>query len=155
MTANQSRSANLNDSLVVRYRILDLDGVVVEDSDDEPIVIKVGDNRLPVIVNQALLGKRVGDELRLSIRAADEAFGSYDENMIQPLARNEFSDLGEIDVGMLLDFSLPNGEAVAGYVSALSEDVVSVDFNHPLIGRDCVYEIDVVAFSDSAQLEAS
>jgi len=149
VVANQSRSVNLNDSLVVRYRILDLDGVVVEDSDDEPIVIKVGDNRLPVIVNQTLLGKRVGDELRLSINAADEAFGDYDENMIQPVARSEFSDLGEIDVGMLLEFSLPNGEGMVGYVSALSDDEVSVDFNHPLIGRDCVYEIHVVAFSDS------
>ena len=151
MVANQSRSVNLNDILVVRYRILDLDGVVVEDSDDEPIVIRVGDNRLPVIVNQTLLGKRVGDELRLSINAADEAFGDYDENMIQPVARSEFSDLGEIDIGMLLDFSLPNGEEVVGYVTAMSGDEVSVDFNHPLIGRDCIYEIQVVAFSDHSQ----
>ena len=149
MTANQSRSANLNDSLVVRYRILDLDGVVVEDSDDETIVITVGDNSLPAIVNQALLGKHAGDDLRLNISAADRAFGDYDENMIQPVSRSEFSDLGEIDVGMLLDFSLPNGEEVVGYVTAISGDEVSVDFNHPLIGRDCLYEIHVVAFSDS------
>ncbi len=149
MIASQMRSVNPNDSLAIRYRILDLNGVVVEDSDDETIVITMGDNSLPAIVNQALLGKRAGDQLRLSINAADEAFGDYHENMIQPVARSEFSDLGEIDVGMLLDFSLPNGEAVAGYVSALSDDEVSVDFNHPLIGRDCVYEIHVVAFSDS------
>ena len=143
------RSVNPNDSLAIRYRILDLNGAVVEDSDDETIVITVGDNSLPAIVNQALVGKHAGDELRLSINAADEAFGDYDENMIQPVARSEFSDLGEIDVGMLLEFSLPNGEGMVGYVSALSDDEVSVDFNHPLIGRDCVYEIHVVAFSDS------
>ena len=50
------RSVNPNDSLAIRYRILDLNGVVVEDSDDETIVITVGDNSLPAIVNQALLG---------------------------------------------------------------------------------------------------
>ena len=149
MIASQMRSVNPNDSLAIRYRILDLNGVVVEDSDNETIVITVGDNSLPALVNQALLGKRAGDELRLSINAADEAFGDYDENMIQPVARSEFSDLGEIDLGMLLEFSLPNGEGMVGYVSALSDDEVSVDFNHPLIGRDCVYEIHVVAFSDS------
>ena len=151
MTASQMRSVNPNDSLAIRYRILDLNGVVVEDSDDEPIVITVGDNSLPAIVNQTLLGKRAGDELRLSINAADQAFGDYDENMIQSVSRSEFSDLGEIDIGMLLDFSLPNGEEVVGYVTAMSGDEVSVDFNHPLIGRDCIYEIQVVAFSDHSQ----
>ncbi|HCK76056.1 MAG TPA: hypothetical protein DHW07_02810 [Gammaproteobacteria bacterium] len=143
------RLVNRDDRLAIRYRILDQNGVVVEDSDDEPVVISLGDNILPSAVNQALLGQRVGDELRLSINASDEAFGSYDENMIQLLARNEFADVGEISVGMLLEFSMPNGEALAGYVTAIDDEEVSVDFNHPLIGRDCVYEICLVGFADS------
>ena len=143
------RSVNLNDSVAIHYRILDLNGVVVEDSDQEPIVITVGDNSLPSVVSQALLGQCAGDELRLSISASDEAFGSYDESMIQSFALNEFAGVGEVTVGMLLEFSMPNGEEVAGYVAAINDDQVSVDFNHPLIGRDCVYEIHVVAFPDS------
>jgi len=143
------RLVNQGDTLAIHYRILDQDGVVVEDSDEEPVVIAVGDNDLPAAVNQALLGQRVGDEVRLSISASDEAFGSYDENMIQPFARSEFAEVGEINVGMLLEFSLPNDEGVAGYVTATDDGEVLVDFNHPLIGRDCVYEIRVVAFADS------
>ena len=142
------RLVNQGDRLTIRYRILDQDGVVVEDSDEEPVVIAVGDNDLPSAVNQALLGQRVGDELRVSISASDEAFGSYDESMIQPLARHEFTEVGEIKVGMLLEFSMPNDEGIAGYVAAIDDDEVSVDFNHPLIGRDCAYEIHVVEFSD-------
>jgi len=47
---------------------------------------------------------------------------------------------------------MPNDEVVAGQVIGLDDDQVSVDFNHPLIGRDCLYEIDVVGFAESAKM---
>ena len=140
------------DALKIRYRIIDVEGTTVEESGDEPVTVVVGDDSLPAVVNRNLVGSRLGDHFRIDISAAESAFGTYDHDKIQLIALSEFADLGSIEVGMLVEFSMPNGEVVAGQVIGLDDDEVSVDFNHPLIGRDCLYEIDVVGFAESAKM---
>ncbi len=140
------------DALKIRYRIINAEGTTVEESGDEPVTVVVGDDRLPPVVNHKLVGSRLGDHLTIDISAAEDAFGTYDHEKIQPIARSEFADLGSIELGMLVEFSMPNDEVVAGQVIGLDDDEVSVDFNHPLIGRDCLYEIDVVGFAESAKM---
>jgi len=140
------------DALKIRYRIIDAEGTTVEESGDEPVTVVVGDDSLPAAVNHKLAGSRLGDHFRVDISAAESAFGTYDHDKIQLIARSEFADLGSIEVGMLVEFSMPNDEVVAGQVVGLDDDQVSVDFNHPLIGRDCLYEIDVVGFAESAKM---
>ncbi|HCX86520.1 MAG TPA: hypothetical protein DG761_00685 [Gammaproteobacteria bacterium] len=143
------KTVKTDDALKIRYRIINVEGATVEDSGDESITIVVGDDNLPLAVNRQLAGSRLGDHLRIDISAAQNAFGTYDHEKIQPIARSEFAAVGSIEIGMLVEFSMPNDEVVAGQVIGLDDDRVSVDFNHPLIGRDCVYEIDVVGFAET------
>ena len=142
------KTVKADDALEIRYRIINVEGTTVEESGDEPVTVVVGDDSLPLIVNRKLVGSGLGDQLRIDVSAAECAFGTYDYEKIQPISRSEFIDLGSIEVGMLVEFSMPNDEVVAGQVIGLDDDEVSVDFNHPLIGRDCLYEIDIVGFAD-------
>jgi len=142
-------SVQINDRILIRYRILDAAGLVLEDSGEVPVAITVGDGSLPTHVQNALLGRKIDEDIRIEVDAADEAFGRYDESKIQPLPRSQFGDFREIEAGMLLEFALPDGEGVAGCITHVAEDEVTVDFNHPLIGRDCVYEMHLVEFAES------
>ncbi|MGE4659688.1 MAG: hypothetical protein AAEJ16_02750 [Arenicellales bacterium] len=142
------KTVKADDALEIRYRIINVEGTTVDESGDEPVTVVVGDDSLPPIVNRKLVGSGLGDQLRIDVSAAECAFGTYDYEKIQPISRSEFIDLGSIEVGMLVEFSMPNDEVVAGQVIGLDDDEVSVDFNHPLIGRDCLYEIDIVGFAD-------
>ncbi len=142
-------SVQINDRILIRYRILDAAGLVLEDSGEAPVAITVGDGSLPTLVESALFGRKIEEDIRIEVDAADEVFGRYDESKIQRLPRSQFGDFGEIEVGMLLEFALPDGEGVAGCITHVAEDEVTVDFNHPLIGRDCVYEIHLVGFAES------
>ena len=125
--------------------------MVLEDSGEAPVAITVGDGSLPTLVENALLGRKIGEDIRIEVDAADEVFGRYDESKIQPLPRSQFGDFGEIETGMLLEFALPDGEGVAGCITHVAEDEVTVDFNHPLIGRDCVYEMHFVGLAESVE----
>jgi len=100
---------------------------------------------LPEVVAQALVGKNSGERFRIEISGSDEAFGAYDLQNTQVIAREKFGEQVQPDLGALVEFELPDGESIAGHVVGISDDGVSVDFNHPLIGRDCVYEIAIVA----------
>ena len=141
----------MNNRILIRYRILDAAGLVLEDSGEAPVAITVGDGSLPTLVENALLGRKIGEDIRIEVDAADEVFGRYDESKIQPLPRSQFGDFGEIETGMLLEFALPDGEGVAGCITHVAEDEVTVDFNHPLIGRDCVYEMHFVGLAESVE----
>ena len=141
------KTVKIDDALEIRYRIISIEGTTVEESGDEPVTVVVGDDSLPPIVNRKLVGSGLGDHLRIDVSAAESVFGTYDYEKIQPISRSEFIDLESIEVGMLVEFSMPNDEVVAGQVIGLDDDEVSVDFNHPLIGRDCLYEIDIVGFA--------
>jgi FKBP-type peptidyl-prolyl cis-trans isomerase 2 len=144
-------SVQINNRILIRYRILDAAGLVLEDSGEAPVAITVGDGSLPTLVENALLGRKIGEDIRIEVDAADEVFGRYDESKIQPLPRSQFGDFGEIETGMLLEFALPDGEGVAGCITHVAEDEVTVDFNHPLIGRDCVYEMHFVGLAESVE----
>jgi len=144
-------SVQINNRILIRYRILDAAGLVLEDSGEAPVAITVGDGSLPTLVENALLGRKIGEDIRIEVDAADEVFGRYDESKIQPLPRSQFGDFGEIETGILLEFALPDGEGVAGCITHVAEDEVTVDFNHPLIGRDCVYEMHFVGLAESVE----
>ena len=144
------RSVQANDRVLIRYRVLDAAGMVLEDSRQTSVEIRIGEGSLPDIVESALLGHKMEEHVSVVIGAADEAFGAYDQTNIHCLPSSQFEGFGAVESGMLLEFTLPDGEGMAGCVTKIAEDEITVDFNHPLVGRDCVYEIDLVRFADPA-----
>jgi len=144
------RSVQVNDRILVRYRVLDAAGTVLEDSRQSPVEITIGEGSLPGVVESALLGRKMKEHVCIEISASDKAFGEFDQTKIQRLPSTQFEGFGAVESGMLLEFTLPDGEGVAGCVTQVAEDEITVDFNHPLIGRDCTYEMDLVGFADSA-----
>ena len=147
------RSVQAHDKILVRYRVLDAAGTILEASRQTSVEIGIGWGSLPHLVENALLGRGMEDHVSVEIGAEDEAFGAYDQTKIQSLPSSQFEGFGAVESGMLLEFALPDGEGVAGCVTQVAEDENTVDFNHPLIGRDCVYELDLVEFAEPAGKE--
>ena len=145
------RSVQANDRILIQYRVLDAAGKVLEDSRQTPVEITIGEGNLPYIVESTLLGRKVKEHICIEITASDEAFGAFDQTKIQPLPSSQFEGFGAVEPGMLLEFSLPDGEGVAGCVTEVAESEITVDFNHPLIGRNCIYEMDLVGFVNSTK----
>ena len=133
------------DRVELHYRVLLTDDTEVENSGEQAVSLIVGSADLPEVVTQALVGKNSGERFRIEISGSDEVFGAYDSQNTQVIAREKFSEQVQPDLGALVEFELPDGESIAGHVIGISDDSVSVDFNHPLVGRDCVYEIVIIA----------
>ena len=134
------------DRVELHYRVLLADDdTEVENSGEQAASFIVGSTDLPDVVAQALVGKNSGERFRIDISGSDEVFGAYDPQNTQMIAREKFSEQVQPDLGALVEFELPDGESIAGHVIGISDDGVSVDFNHPLVGRDCVYEIAIIA----------
>lgn len=111
----------------------------------KPAVFSVGDGNLPEGFERALFGLRPGDDERIPIGPAD-GFGLHKNQNIRTLPRGDFPNADDLVPGMMIAFAATGsapGE-LPGVVTSASSDTVVVDFNHPLAGRDLLFDVTIL-----------
>ena len=73
----------------------------------------------------------------------EQGLGEYDEKAIQTLPKEQFAGI-ELKVGMELFGEGENGESVRVSVKEISEEDVTIDYNHPYAGRDLMFSLNIV-----------
>jgi len=121
------------------------DGTRVEGTEaGESWDVVVGSGELPPGMDRALVGLAVGEHGQFFIPAA-EGFGEADANTQEVLPRADFPADVDLIPGMAFGFTLPDGHEVMGKVVAVTAEGVEVDFSHPLVGHDLVFDVDIQA----------
>lgn len=109
----------------------------------DPATFTVGDGNLLPGFEKALFGMLEGDHKTLVIKP-ESGFGQRNPNNIQEIARSQFSPDLELSEGLMLSFADAQKTELPGVVVRFDEDVVVVDFNHPLAGRDILFEVAIL-----------
>lgn len=109
----------------------------------EPVSLVIGDGNLLEGFEKALLGLRAGDRRTVHLPPED-AFGPWNPDNVQSFDTVQFIKSGDIPVvGTMMEFQDKGGGTLAGVVKAVNDDKVEVDFNHPLAGRNVVFEVEI------------
>jgi FKBP-type peptidyl-prolyl cis-trans isomerase SlpA len=120
------------------------DGMLVENSfDDQPVSFVVGDGTLDRGLELGLIGLREGDHQVLTLMPG-QAFGARDEAAVQWVDKSSFPAEMQLEPGQIVGFSGPDNEEIAGAVLEVQDQQVKVDFNHPLAGREIVFETRII-----------
>lgn len=124
---------------------LQLDNGDMVDSNFEraPATFTVGDGNLLPGFEKALFGMLEGEHKTVVIKPED-GFGQRNPNNIQEIARSQFSPDLELSEGLMLSFADAQKTELPGVVQSYDDDVVVVDFNHPLAGRDILFEVVII-----------
>jgi FKBP-type peptidyl-prolyl cis-trans isomerase SlpA len=131
--------------VTLHFSIRLADGMLVESSfDDQPETFVVGDGSIDRGLEMAIIGLRPSDKQILTLMPG-QAFGERDPSAIQTLPRAQFPADMELEPGQIIGFTDDKGEEVAGAVLVLDEQQVKVDFNHPLAGREIIFEVEILA----------
>ena len=139
--------------VTLTYIVNDLDGKLLEQS-EEPISYLHGgyDNIFP-LVEQALEGKQAGDKVDIKLQPAD-AFGEYEDDLVRLEPREVFPDT--IEIGMqFVGSPLEGGEEMLYTVTDIAEDKVVVDGNHPYAGQAVHFQCVVAEVRAASQDEVS
>ncbi len=130
---------------VTLHFALQLESGEIVDSNFErdPAIFTVGDGNLLPGFEKALFGLYEGEHKTLVIRPED-GFGQRNPNNIQEVARSQFSPDLELSEGLMLSFADAQKTELPGVVRRFDDDIVEVDFNHPLAGRDILFEVSIV-----------
>jgi hypothetical protein len=75
---------------------------------------------------------------------SDDAYGPYDDSMVVTVNWSSFGEGFVPEVGEQIQMQNSAGQTFQGIVLSTSEEGVTVDFNHPLAGKDLNFEITVV-----------
>jgi FKBP-type peptidyl-prolyl cis-trans isomerase SlpA len=119
-------------------------GDVIDGTGETPATFQVGDGKLLAGFERAMFGLRPGERATLEIAAAD-GFGPANSENVQYIQRDRFPANMDIAEGLMFSFSEDAGSELPGVVEKVLDRAVVVNFNHPLAGRDLVFEVAIVA----------
>lgn len=109
----------------------------------EPMTFTMGDGSLIYGLEMAITGLKTGDHHRVELDPLN-GFGFSDPENIHQMPRSEFADDLPVDPGTVISFSTPSGDEIPGTIREVNEDMVTVDFNHPLAGHDVIFDVEIV-----------
>lgn len=110
---------------------------------EEPLQLRIGDGTLVEGLELALIGLAAGDHQRLRVEP-QYAYGFPQAERVQTLDPAQFPAGMDLQPGLVVGFTGPDGAEVAGTIRGLGPDGVRVDFNHPLAGHELLYEVEIL-----------
>ena len=104
----------------------------------QPLIVCVGENQVIKGLDKNLEGSELEKDYTFEI-SAEEAYGKKEPKLIRVVSKNLFTKQKMNPVpGMQI-----NAEGSMGIVRSVSGGRVFVDFNHPLAGKDLVFDVRI------------
>ena len=139
--------------VAIDYTLSNDAGEVIDSSAGaEPLVYLHGAGNIIAGLENALVGKSVGDELDVSIEPED-AYGEYSAELITNLGRDMFEGVEELEVGMQFHASAPDGGMQVVTIRDIDGDQVTIDGNHPLAGQQLNFKVKVISVRAASEEE--
>ncbi|GHU78269.1 MAG: peptidylprolyl isomerase [Hydrotalea flava] len=140
------------DTVKVHYHGKLEDGTTFDSSEGrEPLEFEVGSGMVIAGFDDGVTGMQVGEKKTIHI-PADEAYGPVQEEMIMEFPRDRFPADMTPEVGMQLNMSNGQGQNFPVVIVDVKDTVVILDANHPLAGKDLIFDLELVAIAGGSPL---
>ena len=107
----------------------------------EPLKFQVGSGQIIPGFEEAVLGKQPGDKVTINIKP-ENAYGEVRKDLFVKVPLDKMP--GEVQVGQSLQAVGNDNRPVQVVVKEVNEDHILIDGNHPLAGKELVFDIEVV-----------
>ncbi len=131
------------------------------DSADEtnPLVYIAGVGMMIPGFERELEGMSAGEEFEFEL-ASEDAYGARNEDAVVPVPRDVFVVDGVFNeevvrVGAMLPMQDQHGNPLQGMIVEIGNEAVTMDFNHPLAGKDLHFKGSVVDVREATEEEIS
>ena len=132
------------DTIKVHYHGTLTDGTIFDSSTGrEPLEFEVGSGMVIEGFDNGVLEMAVGDKRTVQI-PADQAYGPKNEDMIMEFPIDRFPADLVPEVGMQLNMSNKQGEQFPVVIVEVAEEHVLLDANHPLAGKELIFDLELV-----------
>ncbi|MEE2887469.1 MAG: peptidylprolyl isomerase [Planctomycetota bacterium] len=129
------------------------DGQIADSSvGQDPMLYLHGADNIVLGLEKELVGKAAGAELKVDV-SAEEGFGVRNEQGVQDVPRSSFPEDIEFELGMDFGFESEDGSVMTGWVTAFTDETVTIDLNHPLAGEALHFDVKVLSVREATPEE--
>ncbi len=145
-------------TLTYDLRLDDLNGDMIEQATAErPLQFVYGAGQMLPKFEAQLAGLKQGQNFQISLTKFD-AYGEVNEDAIVELPLEVFMVDGNFDndlvkIGNTVPMMTGDGQRLNGIVLEVSDQMVKMDFNHPLAGEDLHFEGEIIEVRDASDEE--
>ncbi|MBN1820470.1 MAG: FKBP-type peptidyl-prolyl cis-trans isomerase [Prolixibacteraceae bacterium] len=145
-------------TLTYDLRIDDKNGELIEQATVEsPLQFLFGAGMMLPKFESQLSGLKQGNPFEITLNKAD-AYGEVNNDAIVELPKHVFLVDGKFDdelikVGNSVPMMSSNGQRLNGIVLDLSDDIIKMDFNHPLAGEDLYFSGNILEVRNASDEE--
>lgn len=142
-----------NTVVTIHYTLKNNNGDIIDSSSDAgPFSYLHGANNIIPGLESALTGKTVGEKLDTTIEPKD-AYGERHDDLIQVLPRAQFAGVDDLQPGMQFQAESTEGNMQIITVTAVNDEEVTVDANHPLAGETLHFSVEILDLREATESE--
>lgn len=141
--------------VAISYDVKEVGTTEIVDSnrDSSPLEFITGIGQIIPGLEKALVGMEPGENGDILVNAAD-AYGDINPEALQELPRDQFEGI-ELTEGMMLYGQGEEGQTVQVMVKAFTDETVTIDYNHPLAGKDLMFTVTVLEAREATEDEVA
>ena len=142
-----------NDLVVAIDYTLRVDDEIIDQSvAGEPLAYLQGHQNIIVGLEREMLGMKIGESKEVEIEPKD-GYGEADPEALMEIPKNQFPDHIPVEIGTELQVENEQGEPVYARIDAVENNVVTLNFNHPLAGKKLHFSVKVVELREPSEEE--
>ena len=137
-----------NNTVKVHYTGKLSDGRVFDSSEGkEPLEFTLGKGQMIPGFEKGVIDMKLNEKKTITI-SEEEGYGSVNADLRQEVKKSELPEDLTPEVGMGLVAKSTNGQETNLRVVKVEEDSIIIDGNHPLAGKDLIFDLEVVAIKN-------
>ncbi len=140
-----------NQIVSIQYEVKDGDKVVDSNMGGAPLVFMFGKGQIIPGLESGIENMQVGEKADVLVKPAD-AYGEYNAEATQAVPADQFAGI-DLELGMTLYGQGEDGATVQVVVKEIGADNVTIDFNHPLAGKDLMFSVAINDIRDASPEE--
>ncbi|MCB1112740.1 MAG: FKBP-type peptidyl-prolyl cis-trans isomerase [Chlamydiales bacterium] len=120
------------------------DGSVFDTSTGkEPLEFTIGGGQILPHFEEAVVGMTIGDKKTFKIKA-DDAYGPHRPDLIVEVPKDRLPEGLSPEPEQYLQLDQGNGVVIPVRVVSVTDSTITIDANHPLVGKDLTFEIELI-----------
>lgn len=142
-----------NKVVTMNFTLTDDDGNVLDSTDHGgPFSYLSGNNNILPKLEEAVNNMIIGTRKNIRLDAVD-AYGQYNEQIVQVVGKDNFPEDFVLEVGMEYLASNPDGVQMPFTIINVEGEEVTIDFNHPLAGKNLNFDVELLDVRDATAEE--
>ena len=144
-----------NSVVAIEYEVKEAGTTEIVDTNKgaQPLEFITGKGQIIPGLENALVGMAQGESGDIKVDAAD-AYGEVNPEAVQVVPKDQFEGI-ELTEGMMLYGQGEGGQTVQVVVKSFTDEDVTIDYNHPLAGKNLMFTVTVLDEREATADEAS